>query len=43
MRVDKKKFVSASGVSSMVFQSVLDKMQLCIPTLTRKKGKERFM
>ena len=40
MRVDKRKFVTASGVSQVVFQSVLDKMQSCIPTSSRKEGKE---
>lgn len=39
MRVDKRKFVTASGVSQVVFQSVLDKMQSCIPTSSRKEGK----
>ena len=43
MRVDKKKFVSASGVSQMVFHSVLEKMQSCILTYSRKEGKESGM
>lgn len=43
MRVDKRKFVTASGVSQVVFQSVLDKMQSCIPASSKKEGKEGCM